>query len=121
MIYKHGMKQDENSLIPFEGYKAFTFYKWIFTRKGVELTQVDFTHEGIHLKQEVELLVFIFYIWYAIEYLIKLLCTFDHKRVYRSICFEQEAYGHEDDVKWPDQRPEYYWLRFVFKLAEKRR
>lgn len=116
---KFGIKVVENNIIPFKGHKAMVIYKWMFCRPGTTFKQEDFTHEGIHLFQQTELLIIFFYLWYFIEYLIKLLLTFSHKRAYRSICFEQEAYLHQDDMDWLTRRPEYYWLRFVFKLTKK--
>lgn len=44
------MKIIENNYIPFKGYKAMTILFWIFTRKGVKLSDVDITHETIHWK-----------------------------------------------------------------------
>lgn len=40
--------------------------------------------------------IFLFYIWYIVEYLIKLPFNgFDNSLAYRSISFEREAYGSE--------------------------
>lgn len=116
MIYRHGMKVVENDTIPFGNYKCMTVYKWIFTKWPKRLTQVDFNHEATHLHQQTELLVIFFYLWYVLEFFIKLLCTFNWKRAYRSISFEQEAYENEQNTRWLLERPEYYWLKFVFKL-----
>ena len=121
LIYKHGMKVVENDTLPFGNYKCMTIYKWIFTKNAKRITQVDFNHEATHLHQQTELLVIFFYLWYVLEFLVKLLCTFNWKRAYRSISFEMEAYENEENTSWINQRSEYYWLRFVFKLAEKRR
>ena len=126
MIYKHGMNVVENDTIPFGNYKCMTIYKWIFTKWPKRLTQVDFNHEATHLHQQTELLVIFFYLWYVFEWLIKFIVTalrsifgkdkWDWKRAYRSISFEMEAYENEENTSWTNQRPEYYWLRFVFKL-----
>lgn len=110
------MKIVENNILPFKGYKAMTILKWIFVRKGVKLDERTINHETIHFKQEIELGFIFFYIWYIIEYLIKLLCTFDQKRAYRSISFEQEAYERQDNINWPTCRPRYYWTKFITKI-----
>lgn len=115
-----GIKVVENNIIPFKGFKAMVIYKWMFCRPGTQFKQEDYTHEGIHLFQQTELLIILFYLWYGIEYIIKLLICWNFNRAYRSICFEQEAYAHEDDMDWITRRPEYCWLRYVFKLSKKK-
>lgn len=108
------MKIIENNYIPFKGYKAITILFWIFIRKGVKLSDVDITHETIHWKQQIELGFIFFYIWYIIEFIIKLLYnTFNWKKAYRSISFEQEAYERQNNWNWTEFRPKYYWTKFI--------
>lgn len=52
-------------------------------------------HEKIHLRQQAELLVLPFYLWYSLEYLVRLLYYKNHKEAYLNISFEKEAYKHE--------------------------
>ena len=69
-------------------------------------------HEKIHWKQQVEMLVLFFYLWYVIEYLIRLL---GKSNAYMNICFEREAYANEDDVEYLNKRKPYSWVKYLGK------
>lgn len=109
-----------NKIIPFSGYKLMTVWPFIFIRseyKG-KLKPQDYTHEKIHLLQQEEMLILPFFIIYYLEYGVKLICTFDHRKAYRSISFEQEAYANENDASYLSNRKHYAWAKFVFKLKK---
>lgn len=48
-------------------------------------------HEKIHLRQQAEMLVIFFYLWYLAEYFLKRLGGKGHMAAYLSISFEREA------------------------------
>lgn len=119
------MRVVENGLLPFSGYKCMAVLCWIFVRRGTELTMVDYNHECIHWEQEKELLVVGFYVLYVLLFAWELLrCFFDEnrgrsdkswrnglwKRAYRSVAFEREAYGHEEDMLYRYQRKHFAWI-----------
>lgn len=108
------LKVVKNNIIPFSGYKAITILFWIFTR--ADLNDIDYNHENIHFKQQVELFFIFFYLWYIIEFLIKLIYTRNWKVAYRSISFEQEAYERENNLNWTEFRTPYYWTKFINKV-----
>lgn len=85
-----------NNIIPFKGFKAITLWPWIFCRKA--LKDVDVNHEMIHVRQQGEMLIILFFIWYVIEWVIRLAINWNFNKAYRNISFEQEAYNHEDEV-----------------------
>lgn len=59
-----------------------------------------------------ELLWIPFYIWYIIEYIIRLFCyKFDTDKAYRQIWFEQEAYKYEKDLDYLKNRKCYAEFR----------
>ena len=116
---KYGMVEVVNDIIPFKGYKALTILKWIFTRKKSALDQSTYTHETIHYMQQKETFLLGFLLLYSIEYLVKLLCTFNHNRAYKSISFEQEAYKFMGFKNYPNERDSYYWVKYVFLLVDK--
>ena len=64
------MKIIINKIIPFKGFKCINLFGILFCRK--QLNKIDINHEAIHTKQMQEMLYIPFYIWYVIEYLIKL-------------------------------------------------
>ena len=107
-----------NNLIPFRGYKAITIWPFIFVRKNAWYSNDTDRHERIHGRQQLEMLLLPFYLWYGVEYIIRLAIMRDHDRAYRSISFEQEAYSHERDAGYLQHRRWYAWLRYLFKAPE---
>jgi len=71
-------------------------------------------HECIHLRQQKELLLLFFYIWYLAEYLFRLIQYKNHQRAYRKISFEREAYLYEADPDYLKRRKNFAFLRFLF-------
>lgn len=108
------MKVILNKIIPLKGYIAITLYPFIFARE--KLNKYAYNHECIHANQQKELLIVMFYVIYCLEYLIKLLITFNHNAAYTSISFEQEAYRNEYNLSYNDKRKHYIWIKYIFKL-----
>jgi hypothetical protein len=75
----------------------------IVARKELRNDTVFMNHERIHLRQQLELLIIPFYIWYLLEYLI-LRFKYNHQQAYRNIVFEKEAYQKESDLDYLKQR-----------------
>ena len=69
------------------------------------------THETIHFQQQLEMLVIFFYIWYAIEFVIRLIQFKSFKKAYRNLLHEKEAYRNESDFRYLQKRKRYAWLR----------
>lgn len=110
------MKVIKNRFIPVKGFKAMFFFGILFVRSDNRkpLSYVDLNHENIHAKQCKEMLGVFFYLWYITEYLIRLpLCDFDTHDAYRSISFEQEAYGNEEDMEYLKERKHYAWFHYI--------
>jgi hypothetical protein len=70
-------------------------------------------HEKIHLRQQLELLVFPFYILYLLNYLINLFKYRNHDLAYRNIVFEKEAYDHENDLNYLKNGNWYGWIKKI--------
>ncbi len=75
--------------------------------------RVLINHERIHLRQQLELLLLPFYIWYVTEYLINRLKYKDAKTAYRNISFEREAYANEADLTYLQKRPLWNFIKFL--------
>ena len=106
------------NLPPFRrGYVAITLFPLgIFYRsEEVMDDQTIRNHELIHWRQQKEMLCLWFYIWYLVEYLIKLIWFMDHKKAYRGISFEREAKKYERDPEYLSRRKPYHWIRFVLR------
>jgi hypothetical protein len=74
---------------------------------------VFLNHEKIHLRQQAELLVVFFYIWYGIEFLVKWLQFRNRYKAYRNISFEREAYHFEGDFNYLKNRKTYRFFKFL--------
>lgn len=71
-------------------------------------------HEMIHIAQQKEMLVVFTYIWYWVEYLIKLVYYRNRDKAYRAVSFEREAYINDWNMGYLDKRKHYSFLKYVF-------
>ncbi|MBE7179565.1 MAG: hypothetical protein INR69_24390 [Mucilaginibacter polytrichastri] len=70
-------------------------------------------HERIHLRQQAELGVLPFYLWYILEYLIRRFQYRDHYLAYRNISFEREAFTNESNLFYLKNRPFGNFWRYI--------
>jgi len=106
------MKVIYNNILPFKGFSAMNLFGLILARKEYEpLSEQTLRHEAIHTVQMKELLYVFFYVWYIVEWLIKL---FKYgKKAYQHIGFEREAYAYDRDKDYLKQRKHYLWFKFI--------
>ena len=99
-------------LIP-KGYRGLAVFPFVFVKYRIDIeNKVFVNHEKIHLRQQLELLVIPFFIWYFIEYLFRLIQYKKADLAYRNISFEREAYANEKDLNYLKNRP---FLKFLDK------
>lgn len=80
---------------------AITLFPFILLRDRALLKDsVLINHEKIHLRQQVEMLIIFFYIWYVIEYYYLYFKLKNAFQAYKSISFEREAYAMENDPNY---------------------
>jgi len=77
-------------------------------------------HERIHLRQQIEMLIIPFYIWYFLEFFIRFAYHRNHYLAYRSISFEQEAYNNEENPHYLAGRPPWSFLKKSYFYLHKR-
>jgi hypothetical protein len=82
----------------------------IYIREGY-FRDKTINHEKIHWKQQMEMLILPFYIWYITEFIIRIFINGNN--AYRKISFEQEAYKHENDFNYIGNRKKFSWLKFL--------
>ncbi len=113
------MKLVYNNIIPFKGYLAMCVFPFIFVRKDARaLRTTDINHETIHGKQQIEMLCVLFFVWYGIEWFIRWVAYgFDGHLAYKNISFEQEAYLHEDDLIYLNNRKLFASWQYLFKTS----
>jgi hypothetical protein len=101
----------KNSIIPFGSYNAINLFGIVFYKKN--MSYITKNHEYIHTKQMRELLYIPFYIIYCLEYLIRLLILQSHKKAYRAVSFEKEAYSNQQDSSYKESRKPYSWIKYL--------
>jgi hypothetical protein len=95
------------------GFRGLTFFPFVFLmNKEDALDKVFVNHEKIHLRQQIELLVLPFYVWYVMEFLIRWIMTKDKNVAYRNISFEKEAYTNEKDLNYLKSRSFWKFLNY---------
>ena len=105
------MKIIINNILPPKGFKCINLFGILFCRRM--LNKIDINHETIHTKQGQELLWIGFYLWYIIEYLIRLVIYRDTWMAYKNISFEREAYSNQSNLSYLNRRKHYSWFKYI--------
>ena len=84
--------------------RAIAFYPFIFLRSDAKPNDMLINHERIHLRQQIEMLVIPFYIWYLIEF---------YKKGYMNISFEKEAYANENNLIYLKKRKLFNFFKYL--------
>ncbi len=96
-----------------KSFHAITIWPFIILKdKNLQYDEVVINHEKIHLKQQLELLWIIYFIWYLAEFSINLLRYGDFMRSYYQISFEKEAYANEHDPDYLKKRRIWGFLKY---------
>lgn len=99
-------------LIP-KGYHGLTVFPFVILRAAVDKENaVLVNHERIHLRQQMELLVLPFFVWYLLDFLVKWMRYGNWNEAYRNIVFEREAYANEKDLDYLQSRPFWKFLKY---------
>ena len=91
------MRIVRNSILPLSSFKSVAVWPFIFIRKEARMDAATLRHEEIHYRQQKEMLVVFFFLWYGLEWLIRLMVYRNAHKSYRMVGFEREAYLNELD------------------------
>lgn len=105
------MKVIYNKIIPFGRYGYMNLFGILFAKSVPSIRTLN--HEKIHTAQMKELLYIGFYLWYIIEWLIKLVYYRNNYKAYKNISFEREAYENEHNFNYLKERRHYGFQRFI--------
>ena len=84
---------------------GITIFPFIFLRESAfKENKILINHEKIHIRQQLELLIIFFYLWYVVEYYYWCFKLKDKHLAYRNISFEREAYAMEEDLNYLETR-----------------
>ena len=103
----------KNNIIPLKGFTAFTLWPFIFVRKDKMYTPTVARHEAIHGEQQKEMLIVLFLVWYAIEWIVKLCYYRNTMTAYKNISFEREAYDRQADIVYLGERKHFSWMKYI--------
>ena len=104
------MKVVRNRFLPAPQYDAINLFGFLFCRHDTHITPQLINHERIHTAQMREMLFLPFYLWYLIEWLIRLPMR---GNAYFSLSMEREAYRHMNDLDYLKHRRHYAWLKML--------
>lgn len=101
-----------NKYLPIKGYKAINLFGIIFARsESKPLSQIDINHEKIHSRQMQEMLFVFFYLWYVVEWLVRLIQYQNTTDAYYNISFEREAHKNQSN-------PDYLKTRHIWEFRK---
>jgi hypothetical protein len=96
-----------------KGFIGLSVFPFVILRdKDCRNDKVLLNHEKIHIRQQLELLVIPFFIWYFVDYIFKLIKYKNKNKAYRNIVFEREAYANEKDLNYIKSRSFWSFLRY---------
>ena len=100
-------------LIP-KGYSGMAVFPFILLKeKSYVSNNTMLQHEKIHLKQQIELLLVPFFVWYVAEFMIRLVQYKNKHLAYRNISFEREAYANESKKDFLKKRRFWNFLKYM--------
>ena len=106
------IKNKISNFILWKGYSAITIWPFIFVRTDTNISETLINHEKIHGRQQLEMALIGFYLWYAIEWIIRLFVN-GPKFAYRNICFEREVFDNESNTAYLEKRQWFAWKKYI--------
>ncbi len=92
---------------------AIALFPFIFIRTELPANTNEayiIRHEAIHIRQQMELAVVLFYAWYIIEYFRHRFRGMTHFDAYRNIMFEKEAHANMHRTDYLSERKAFaFW------------
>ena len=107
------MKIIQNNILPPKNFTAINLFGLIFVKTNTILSGRTVRHELIHTVQMKEMLYILFYIWYAIEWIIRFIQYKDATLAYYNISFEIEAYDNQNDIGYLETRKLFSWIKYL--------
>ncbi len=80
--------------------------------RGRPEADIVINHEKIHIRQQMELLVVPFLVWYMASFIAGMLCGRSWHDAYRNIIFEREAYLNMHDLDYLKGRALFSFMKY---------
>ncbi len=95
-------------------FTALAVWPFIFLKhKDLKNDKLLLNHEKIHLKQQIEMLWLLFFVWYFVEFAVKLIIYKKLMTTYRNLSFEREAYENELNLNYISKRKFWNFLKYI--------
>jgi len=94
---------------------GITLWPFIVIREQYEDNRVDINHEKIHIRQQTELLVLGFYIFYILNWIFNMIRYRNTVTAYRELIFEREAYTMQGSLLYLNNRKLWAWRKYFGK------
>lgn len=107
------MKIVKCSWFPPKGYAAIMLVWWLIVKTDAHVTSWFINHEEIHERQQKEMLIIPFFVWYALEFIFRLIQYRNWDKAYRNISFEREAYANEYNLDYLPTRKHFAWFNYL--------
>ncbi len=103
-------------LVPwFPDITGLTLFPFIILRKEIRGTaeaMITINHEKIHIRQQAELLLVVFAVWYVISFISGRLRGMTWHDAYRNIIFEREAFDRMHDMEYLKSRKIFSFIKY---------
>lgn len=97
-----------------KNFRGLAVFPFIFLKdKMLKEDRAIIFHERIHLRQQLEMLWFPFFLWYGIEFIIRWIQFKNTHQAYLNICFEREAYTNENNFNYLKIRKFWNFLKYL--------
>lgn len=97
----------------YKNYVGLSLWPFIFLKNNdLKEDTVLINHERIHLRQQQELLIVFFYIFYLMEWVVRTMLYFDTYKAYQNLSFEKEAYSNEKNLDYLNQRRPFSFIKY---------
>lgn len=97
-----------------KGYSGLTIFPFVFLKYShLKTDKILMNHEHIHLRQQLEMIIVLFYLFYAVEFVIRLCQYKNWYKAYKNISFEREAYHNESNMDYLEQRSFWSFLKYL--------
>ncbi|MES2794420.1 MAG: hypothetical protein V4683_00570 [Bacteroidota bacterium] len=91
---------------------GLAIFPFIFTKNN-ERSKTLINHELIHHRQQLELFIFPFYLFYVYQYFVGLVKYKNSYKAYMNICFEKEAYANDQNLNYLKYRKLWAFLNYI--------
>lgn len=96
------------------GFTGIALFPFIFLKyANLKEDALLMNHERIHLRQQLELLVVPFFLFYGLEFMVRFVQYKSWYLAYKNISFEREAYINEKDLNYIKSRSFWGFISYL--------